>query len=309
LNLEIAAGSSSLRRGMLIGVDFGGTAVKAGMVEGGEVVRSTSTATRTDKGPKEILDAIANTVLVLTPKPEAVGVAIPGEVNAEGRCWRLANVPGFEGVPIGEELAKRLGCPIAVENDATTAALGEQLYGHGRDNPSFLMVTLGTGVGGGLVIGQQLYPGSNGFAAEIGHNIVDSSAAAPLCACGQRGCIEAFAGTRALLRLFAELGGGNVTEVLPISISARRGEDAGKKTFETMGRALGKGLATIQNVLDLNAIVFSGGVSASFDLVEEHIRASLREHVFGKPAGEVPLLVSELGERAGVIGAAHLTTL
>jgi glucokinase len=293
---------------MLIGVDFGGTSVKAGLVEGGEVTASTSTATRLDRGPKEILDAIASTVLALTPKPEAVGVAIPGEVNSEGRCWRLANVPGFEGVPIGEELAKRLSCPIAVENDATTAALGEQLYGHGRQHPSFLMVTLGTGVGGGLVIGQQLYPGSNGFAAEIGHNTVDSSPTAPLCACGQRGCIEAFAGTRALLRRYAELG-GVATEVLPISLSARRGDEAGKKTFEMMGRALGKGLAVIQNVLDLNAIVFSGGISASFDLIEEHIRASLRENVFGKPPAEVPLLVSELGERAGVIGAAHLTTL
>jgi glucokinase len=293
---------------MLIGVDFGGTSVKAGLVEGGEVAASTSTATRLDRGPKEILDAIASTVLALTPKPEAVGVAIPGEVNSEGRCWRLANVPGFEGVPIGEELAKRLSCPIAVENDATTAALGEQLYGHGRQHPSFLMVTLGTGVGGGLVIGQQLYPGSNGFAAEIGHNNVDSSPDAPLCACGQRGCIEAFSGTKALLRRYAELG-GHATEVLPISLSARRGEEAGKKTFEMMGRALGKGLAVIQNVLDLNAIVFSGGISASFDLIEEHIRAGLRENVFGKPPAEVPLLVSELGERAGIIGAAHLTTL
>ncbi len=293
---------------MLIGVDFGGTAVKAGIVENGEVVRSTSTATRADAGPVEVLDAIANTVLALTPKPEAVGVAIPGEVNAEGRCWRLANVPHFEGVAIGEELAKRLGCPIAVENDATTAALGEQLYGHGRLHPSFLMVTLGTGVGGGLVLGHQLYPGSNGFAAEIGHNNVDSSPDAPLCACGQRGCIEAYAGTKALLRRFAELG-GKASEVLPISVSARRGEEAGRKTFEMMGRALGKGLADIQNVLDLNAVVFSGGVSASFDLLEPYIRAALREHVFGKPAGDVPLLVSELGERAGVIGAAYLTTL
>jgi glucokinase len=293
---------------MLIGVDFGGTSVKAGVVEAGQVVRSTAAATRFDTGPKDVLDAIANTVLALTPKPDAVGVAIPGEVNAEGRCWRLANVPGFEGVPIGEELAKRLGCPIAVENDATTAALGEQLYGHGRDNPSFLMVTLGTGIGGGLVLGHQLYPGSNGFAAEIGHNNVDSSPEAPICACGQRGCIEAFAGTKALLRRFQELG-GHASEVLPISISARRGEEAGKKTFEMMGTALGRGIAVIQNVLDLNAVVFSGGVSASFDLIEPHIRAALRASVFGKPAGEVPLLVSELGERAGVIGAAHLTTL
>lgn len=293
---------------MLIGVDFGGTTVKAGIVEGGEVVRSTQAATRVDAATKDVLDAIANSVLALTPKPDAVGVAIPGEVNSEGRCWRLANVPGFEGVPIGEELAQRLGCPIAVENDATTAALGEQLYGHGRFHPSFLMVTLGTGIGGGLVLGHQLYPGSNGFAAEIGHNNVDSSPGAPLCACGQRGCIEAFAGTKALLRRFQELG-GKASEVLPISVSARRGEEAGKKTFEMMGTALGRGIAAIQNMLDLNAVVFSGGVSASFDLIEPHIRSALRAHVFGKPTGDVPLLVSELGERAGVIGAAHLTTL
>jgi glucokinase len=293
---------------MLIGVDFGGTSVKAGVVEAGEVVRSTSAATRTDLGPVEVLDAIANVVLALTPQPDAVGVAIPGEVNSEGRCWRLANVPGFDGVPIGEELARRLGCPIAVENDATAAALGEQLYGHGRDHPSFLMVTLGTGIGGGLVLGHQLYPGSNGFAGEIGHNCVDTSPEAPLCACGQRGCIEAFAGTKALLRRFTELG-GHAAEVLPISVSARRGEEAGRKTFEMMGHALGRGLAVIQNALDLNAIIFAGGISASFDLFESYIREALRAHVFGKPTGEVPLLVSQLGERAGVIGAAHLTAL
>ncbi len=119
------------------------------------------------------------------------------------------------------------------------------------------------------------------FAAEIGHNNVDSSPDAPLCACGQRGCIEAFAGTKALLRRFGELG-GKASEVLPIALSARRGEEAGKRTFEMMGLALGKGIAAIQNVLDLNAIVFTGGISASFDLLEPHVRAMLRQHVFGQ---------------------------
>lgn len=293
---------------MLIGVDFGGTQVKAGIVENGEVVRSTSTPTRAGGSADDVLDTIASTVLALSSKPDAVGLAIPGEVNAEGRCWRLPNVPGFEGVLIAEELAKRLNCPIAVENDATTAALGEQLYGHGRQHPSFLMITLGTGIGGGLVLGHQLYPGANGFAAEVGHMNVDRSVNAPLCACGQRGCIEAYAGTRALLREFAKYG-GSATEVLPIAVSARRGEEAGKKTFEMMGTALGQLLSNIQNLLDLNAVVFSGGISASFDLIEPHVRAGLRAHAFAPPLAEVPLLVSELGERAGVIGAAALTTL
>jgi glucokinase len=294
---------------MLIGVDFGGTQVKAGIVENGEVVRSTSTPTRAGSSAPEVLDTIASTVLALSSKPDAVGLAIPGEVNSEGRCWRLPNVPGFEGVHIAEELAKRLHCPIAVENDATTAALGERLYGHGREHPSFLMMTLGTGIGGGLVLGHQLYPGATGFAAEVGHMKVDTSLAAPLCACGQRGCVETFAGTRALLREFARYGGGHASEVLPIAVSARRGEQAGLKTFEMMGSALGRLLANIQNLLDLNAVVFSGGVSASFDLIEPYVRDALRAHAFAPPLAEVPLLVSELGERAGVIGAAHLTTL
>src|ERR1700749_3629852 len=185
---------------MLIGVDFGGTQVKAGIVEHGDVVRSTATPTRAGSSASEVLDTIASTVLALSSKPDAVGVAIPGEVNSEGRCWRLPNVPGFEGVHIAEELARRLHCPIAVENDATTAALGERLHGHGREHPSFLMLTLGTGIGGGLVLAPQLYPGANDFAPEVGHMKVDSALDAPGCAFGQRGCVEPFSSKRALLR-------------------------------------------------------------------------------------------------------------
>jgi glucokinase len=292
----------------MIGVDFGGSQIKAGIVEDGEVVRATAIRTRAGHNPADILDAIASAVLALASKPGAVGVAIPGEVDADGRCWRLPNVPGFERVHIAEELSKRLDCPVAVENDATTAALGERLYGHGQNYASFLMVTLGTGIGGGLVLGHQLYPGAHGFGAEVGHICVDSSADAWQCGCGLRGCMEAYAGTRALLRRFRELG-GSATEILPIAASARRGEAAGVQCFEMMGRALGRGLANIQNVLDLNAIVFSGGISASFDLIEPTIRKYIREGAFAPPLGEVPLLVSELGDRAGVIGAAHLTTL
>jgi glucokinase len=295
---------------MLIGVDFGGTHVKAGLVSGGEVVRSTSTATRAGSSPDEILDILASTVLALAPKPESVGIAIPGEVDAEGRCWRLTNVPGFAGVRIGEELSQRLyGAQIAVENDATSAALGERLYGHGREHPSFLMVTLGTGIGAGLVLGHMLYPGANGFAGEFGHISVDNTTTAPECACGQRGCVESYAGTKAILRKFKELGGSDVDEVLPIAASARRGERAGLEVFAMIGEGLGRGVATVQNLLDLNAIVFTGGVSASFDLIEHHVRRVLTARAFAPPLAEVPLLVSELGERAGIIGAAYLTSL
>lgn len=293
----------------MIGVDFGGTGIKAGVVQDGKIVRSAECPTPKGSTPDEVMDIIARLVLQLDPKPTAVGVAIPGEVDPQGRCWGLPNVPGFKGVNLGKGISDRLRCPVAVENDATTAALGEYLCGHGARFPSFLMITLGTGIGGGLVIGGQLYSGANGFAGEIGHINIDPRPDAPLCGCGKTGCLETYAGTPALIRKFLEEGGREVQEVKPIAESARRGDAAGLRTFEMMGEALGRGLANIQNTLDLSALVFTGGISRSFDLIEPALRAALRKNSFAEPPAEVPLVVSELGAAAGVVGAASLTKI
>ncbi len=290
----------------MIGVDFGGTRIKAGRVENGRVVQHDAVSTPADAGPHPVLDAVADLVRRLEPKPRAVGVAIPGEVDGDGICYRLPNVPGFEGVRIAAELERRLGAEVVVENDATTAALGELVYGHGRAYRSFLLATLGTGVGGGLVIDGRVRRGARGFAAEIGHILVDSSKDAWPCGCGRKGCMESIAGTAGLLRRFRDHGGEEVKNVRAIAESARRGETAGIETFRAMGKALGVGLAQVQKLADLDALVFSGGVSKSFDLVQTALRDALREHVFGPPTAEVPLLVSELGSNSGIIGAAEL---
>jgi glucokinase len=292
----------------MIGVDLGGTRVKAGIVENGEVTRSLSVNTEADKGPARVLDVIAGAVKQLDEHPASVGLAIPGGVNPEGKVWRMPNVPGFEGINIAAELSKRLGCKIVVENDATTAALAELHLGHGRAHASFVMVTLGTGIGGGVVIDGRLRRGRFGFAGEIGHTPVDRSVSGWPCACGLRGCVESYAGTRGLIRKYEELG-GKADEILPIAEAAHRGEKAACATFEAMGEALGIGLAAIQNTLDLDAIVFTGGISASFDLIEPALRASLGRYAFAPPLAEVPLLISELGERTGLLGAGYLSTL
>ena len=291
----------------MIGVDFGGTGIKAGLVSAGKIVSSAEVPTPVQAGPEAVLDAIAQAVLEVDANPSSVGVAIPGEVDAQGLCWGLPNVPGFKGVSIGAGLSQRLRCPVAVENDATTAALGEYLYGHGRTHASFLMVTLGTGVGGGLVIGGQLFPGANGFAGEIGHINIDPDAKAPLCGCGRRGCVETYAGTAALIRMYQEAGGPQAENIKQIADAARAGDAAALKAFERMGQALGQGLAAIQNTLDLNAIVFTGGISRSFDLMEASVRSGLQRFSFAAPPADDPFLMSELGVRAGVVGAAHLT--
>jgi len=288
-----------------IGVDFGGTHIKAGLVEDGKVIRAATVDTPADCGPNDVLDSVERAVRELGTRAESVGVAIPGEVDSEGRCYRLPNVPGFEGFAIRAELEQRLGCVVVVENDASTAALGELLHGWGEKYSSFLVATLGTGVGGGLVLDGRMRRGAFGFAAEIGHIGIDSSPDAWPCACGRIGCMESYAGTRGLLRHYAERG-GTAAEPVEIAEAAARGDERAHEAFSAMGRALGVGLAQIQKVLDLEAFVFTGGISPSFALIEPALRSALREHVFGAPTGEVPLLVSELGSRAGLVGAAAL---
>jgi glucokinase len=288
---------------LAVGVDFGGTRIKAGVVEDGRLLQLESCDTPAG-GPGTVLDAIASTVRRLGV-PQALGVAIPGEVDPQGRCYRLPNVAGFEGVDIRAELEARLGCSVSVENDSTSAALGELLHGHGRSFRSFLVATLGTGVGGGLVIDGTLRRGAHGFGAEIGHILVDTSADAWPCPCGLRGCMESRAGTVGLVRHYRDQG-GRAAEPSDVAVAAARGDVRALETFRFVGHALGMGLAQVQKIVDLDALVFAGGISASFTLIEPALRETLRAQCFGPPTAEVPLVVSELGSHGGVIGAACL---
>lgn len=288
----------------MIGVELGVNELRAGLVENGRVVRSAHRAS--GSRPKEAVDAIVQTVAEVAGRPESVGVAIPGQVDSKGRCWRLTNVPGFEGARLGEELATRLRCPVAVENDGTTAALGERLFGHGRTHASFLMVTLGAGIGGGLVLGHQLYPGASGFAGEIGHIRIDPSPSAWACLCGLHGCLEAYAGEKGVLRRFHELG-GQARDYTSVEAAALRGDRAGVKVFEAVGRDLGQALAILQSILDLNAIVFSGRSAECCRLMLPSARETLEQLAYTSALARVPLFVSELGADAVLLGAAYLT--
>lgn len=292
----------------MIGVDLGGTRIKVGKVENGRIVATQAADTMAQSGPTVVLDTIAATVRAIDPRPFAVGLAIPGGVDPNGVCWKLPNIPGFEGVNMAEELKGRLGCRVVVENDATTAALGELHQGHGRTHRSFLMLTLGTGIGGGLVLDGVLRRGKHGFAGEVGHTPIDRNESAWPCGCGLRGCVESYAGTRGLLRKYQELG-GQASEIAPIAEAARRGEPAATGTFERMGEVLGIAIAGFQNILDLDAIVFTGGISASFDLICPSLSRALTANVLNPPLAQIPLLVSELGGNAGLLGASYLTKL
>lgn len=288
-----------------VGIDFGGTQIKAALVQGADILRDHTVNTPAGGDPERVLDALAEAALGLGVKADSVGLAIPGETKPSGEIYRLPNVPGFEGVNIATELAKRLGgTRVFVENDATAAAHGEALFGHGRTYSSFMMITLGTGVGGGVVLGGTARGGVFGFAGEVGHVRVRTDNPA-LCACGQRGCVEAYAGTGALLRECRALGGKCETP-LDVAELARAGSAAGLGAFTVMAEALGALIVTSQNILDLDAYVFTGGISRSFDLIEGKMRSYLKQHSYADCLAEVPLLLSGMGARAGVVGAAHL---
>jgi glucokinase len=291
-----------------IGIDLGGTRIKVAKVQDDLILDEVNIPTPSG-GPQAVLEAVADSVRRLDSAPSAVGFAIPGEVDADGRCYRLPNIPGFERVRIAGVLEPLINCPVFVENDGNAAAHGEALYGWGRTYRSFAMVTLGTGVGGGLVFDGKVRTGAYGFAAEIGHIPVDNGPAAWPCGCGQTGCVESYAGTFGLLRRFREAGGHETNEIADVAKSARAGEKAGLAAFDMMSDALARCVRTMQNLLDLDAIVFTGGISKSFDLIEPGLRAAVRKTAFAPPLGEVPLLVSELGSRAGVVGSAHLDLL
>ena len=287
---------------MRIGVDLGGTRIKAALVNEGEVVRHVRVATQAAEGPLAVLDNLVGAVGELGHKADVIGVAIPGEVDHAGICYRLPNVPGFERYPLRSDLARRLGCPVVIDNDGTAAALAELLFGWGAQYRSFLLVTLGTGIGGGLVLDGGLRRGRNGFAGEIGHVLVDTAPDAWPCACGRTGCMEAYAGTRGLLRLFREAGGGaqDLGEIF------KSGGEAANQVIEMLGWALGAGLASLNNALDLDALVFTGGVAGSFARFEPALRSAFAVRSFSGPQADVPMLTSRLGEHAGVIGAAWL---
>ncbi len=292
-----------------IGIDFGGTQIKIASVDAdGTIGAQLALDTPQNASPDAVVERIAEAIVEVEAAPEAIGLAIPGQVDALGRVYRLPNVPGFERFPLAAALQRHITCPVVVENDGNAAAHGEALFGAGQQYRSFAMITLGTGIGAGIVIDGRVRTGAHGFAAELGHLRVDNTEAAELCGCGRRGCVEAYAGTRALLREFQRQG-AIATEILPVADSARRGESAGKAAFAMMARGLAGGITALQTLLDLDAIVFTGGISRSFDLLEQPLRQEVRGLAYSEPLGEVPLVVSALGASAGVIGASHLDRL
>ena len=305
-----------------VGVDLGGTnfSIAVGDAEGRIAVEEKH-PTRSHEGPDAVLGRIATAIKGFDAYREGnvqgIGIGLPGLVDIrEGVSRFLPNLPTqWRDVPVRARLEEVLGCPVRILNDARAAALGEFLFGHGRSGLNTLVfLTLGTGVGGGVVVDGRLRLGQMGAAGEIGHICVDPQG--PWCGCGSRGCLETFAsgpaitaeGIRLMLsgnapRLHANCQ-GDIAAVSPstMAVAAHQGEASVAFALSRVGERIGMAVAHVVSALHPDAVVLGGGVAALDELLLEPIRQVLAARVRMFPAQSVRVLRAQLGDRAGVYG-------
>ena len=288
-----------------LGLDLGGTFIKWVVVEstpqGTRTVATGKAATNANGGPGRVVDQLAELGRAAAAEVgtvATVGVGVPGLHDpATGRTRFLPNIPGdWAGVPVVDPVKAALGVPTVLINDARAFALAELRLGAGRGARSLLGITLGTGVGGGVVIDGGLHFGHDGTAGEIGHQTILPDG--PLCGCGNYGCLEALCRASAIS---AACGCASVEEAVA---RARAGDDRARAGLEQIGRYLGLGISNAVVLITPDVVVIGGGAAGAGDLLLDPIRVELRKRIHVTNVDQVRLVLTELGPWAGAIGAA-----
>jgi len=301
--------------GVLVGVDLGGTQIRAAVATGpgthGEPVRRRTPAA---DGPQAVLDAVAAAVRQAAAGAQCLGLAIgiPGPLDpATGVVYDAPHLPGWRGLEAGRLLSERCGCPVVVNNDAKLAAFAEWTRGAGRGTRNFVFVTVSTGVGGGLVLDGELYTGTAGTAGELGH--VPASPDGPRCGQGHVGCLEGVAsGTAIAERARAAVDAGERStlrdakgelDARAVETAALAGDDLANRLFAEAGRALGRAVGGLVNVLSPDVVAVGGGLLGAGDLLFTPLRDALGEIAFAEPLARCRVVPAQLGTDAGLVGA------
>jgi glucokinase len=293
-----------------IGVDLGGTNLRIAAVSAsGEMLEKVTLGTKLALGRDHVIDEMCSAIQRLSGKYKATGaflgagIGVPGLIDLQtGMMRKAVNLPGWENYPARAEIERRLSARVVLENDARVAALGEQWLGVARGVPNMAMLTLGTGIGGGIVLGEKIWHGMNGMAGEFGHVTVEPEGYP--CACGNRGCSERYASASALLRMAREAVASGQAPSLAGAASADaefgaksiyslaiQGDEAARRIFRTFGRYLGILLADLVNVLNLEMYVIGGGASSAWDAFAPTMFEELRQRsiVYAATAPTDPL--------------------
>lgn len=309
----------------VIGMDLGGTFIKAAALDPTGKVKAKGRVPTEVKGGRD--QVVANMLTLVKDleremggeTPMGLGVGVPGVLDSGGGIViKSPNFPDWDGFPLREKLLKPLSYPVVLENDANAAAVGEQWLGAGRGEASFLFITLGTGVGGGLIINGALWKGTRGKAGEFGHMVVEPDG--PLCGCGGHGCLEVYASAQGIVRMvrdalrgekasligeWADKGGKAIDPEL-VTRAALQGDSLALEVYRKLGRYLGIALVDVINLLDINCFILGGGISHAFPYFIGPLMQEVRERIFGISGKEIRVIKAQCGEDAGLLGAGYL---
>ena len=303
---------------LVFAVDLGGTHLRAALIDdGGRIFKQLKQETPKGDSALCIVNALVNAAQQWDSDKlpvVATSIMVPGAVDSEKAVVLQApNLPSLVNFELKAELEQRLGWPVFLENDANAAAVGEMWMGAARCCRDVISVTLGTGVGGGVIIDGKLWRGSHGSAGEIGHTTVDPFSGLK-CKCGNTGCLELFASATAIVRMTRE----NLslfpesplkTEELTaakVYVAGRNGDELALAVFKRFGMYLGIGLANLINLIDPQIIVISGGAVNGWDLFAPEMYRQVEERAFRTTAQQVKIARAECGDNAGLLGAARL---
>jgi glucokinase len=305
-----------------IGVDLGGTNLRIAAVSAdGQLLEKVTLGTKVALGRDHVITEMCDAIQRLSAQYQkagkflGAGIGVPGIIDMQtGMLRKSANLPGFEEYPVRDEIERRLRAPVVLENDANVAALGEQWLGAARGVPNMAVVTLGTGIGGGIVLGGKIWHGMNGMSGEFGHVPVESDGYP--CGCGSHGCAEQYASASAIIRMAREaIATGQAPSLSKAASSdpefgaksiynlAIQGDEHARKIFRTFGRYLGILLAGLINVLNLDMFVLGGGVSSAWDAYApamfDELRARCLVYAATAPANPLMMMYDPSRKEAG----------
>jgi glucokinase len=307
-----------------IGVDLGGTSVKLGIVsQQGKIIRKTAVETKAEDGPESVIAQIKYGINILLHKNKfklyGIGIGSPGTVSIKnGLVENPPNFPGWKKINLGMIIKKEFHTKVYVDNDANAAAIGEMIFGAGKNIDSFVMITLGTGVGGGIVFNRKIFRGEHGGAGEVGHITIDYKG--EKCNCGSYGCIETYVGNAYLIRrvkeelknypdsLIWDLVSKNPDNLTPkiINIAAEKGDDFAKSVIHDLGYFLGTAFSSVSNLLDISTFIIGGGVAGFGDPLFKTIKEIMAQRVLTPLRPKIKIIPARLKNDAGIKGASSL---
>lgn len=305
---------------IVLACDLGGTNLRMAAVgPDGTVLSRTRTSTPKSPDPRELMSVILQASETCSKEiagleVAAVAVAVPATVNFEkGMTLKAPNLPCLDGFAMREALEEAFKVPAILENDANAAAVGESWLGASKDLKDSITVTLGTGVGGGIMVNGGVLRGVDGTAGEIGHICIEPDGAQ--CGCGSRGCVEQYASATAIVRMASEFSSTFPDSVInrkegftseQVYEAGRSGDPLALAVFEKMGKYLGIAVADLINIFNPQAVVIGGGAAQAWELFIGHVREQVRFRAFSEPAERALLVKAVLGDDAGIVGVSKL---